>query len=198
MDKNRIAQQVRFIFEIDKLKNVIRQSRISDNSREENDAEHSWHLAVMALILREYANDKDLDIFKVIKMLLIHDIVEIYAGDVHVYDIEGNKDKSIRERKAAEKIFSLLPSDQAEEYQSLWLEFDSRITNESKYANSIDRLQPIMLNCTTEGHTWKKFEIKSPQVYEKNGHIKDGSEEIWSLVQKLLASCVQKGYLSEE
>jgi putative hydrolase of HD superfamily len=164
MENDRISQQIKFIFEIDKLKKITRQSRISDNSREENDAEHSWHLAIMALLLQEYANEKNLDIFKVIKMLLIHDIVEIYAGDVHVYDIEGNKTKSEKERKAAEKIFSLLPPDQAEEYKNLWLEFDARKTAESKYANSIDRLQPIMLNCLTEGHTWKKFGIKSKQV----------------------------------
>lgn len=197
MEKERISQQIKFIFEIDKLKNVTRQSRISDNSREENDAEHSWHLAIIALLFQEYANEKNLDIFKVIKMLLIHDIVEIYAGDVHVYDIEGNKTKSEREGKAAEEIFSLLPPDQAEEYKNLWFEFDARKTAESKYANTIDRLQPIMLNFLTEGHTWKKFGIKSHQVYEKNGHIQEGSEEIWALVQNLLAECINKKYLSE-
>jgi putative hydrolase of HD superfamily len=130
-------------------------------------------------------------------MLLIHDLVEIYAGDTNVYDIEGNKNKAEREKAAAETIFGLLPPDQNEEYKNLWVEFEARETSEAKYANSIDRLQPLILNCQTEGHTWKKFGIKSSQVRAKNGHIREGSEEIWTLVQSLLQDCINKGYLTE-
>ena len=195
--QERIRKQIEFILEIDKLKQVFRQSRITDGTREENDAEHSWHLAVMAILLAEYANEPGLDILKIIKMLLIHDIVEIDAGDTFIYDTLNNQHKHQREQQAAARIFGMLPQDQQLEFQLLWEEFESRETTEAIFAAALDRMQPLLLNYKTQGHTWKKFGIRYQNVLEKNKHIKEGSEVLWEYFQTLLQECLQKGYLTE-
>lgn len=197
MDKRRLLKQIEFIIEIDKLKQIYRQSLITDSSRHENDAEHSWHLALMALILYEYANNIHIDLLRVIKMVLIHDLVEIDAGDTYIYDTEGNKNKFQREKKAASRIFNILPEDQAVELKQLWEEFEAKLTAEAKFAASLDRLEPLLLNYKTSGYTWKKFGIKSEQVREKNKHVKEGSEILYSYIQELLDDCIKKGYLDE-
>lgn len=195
--KERLNDQINFILEIDKLKKIYRQSLLTDGSREENDAEHSWHLAIMAIILSEYASDHQLDVLKVLKMVLIHDIVEIDAGDTFIYDIKGNSNKAEREEKAAERLFGLLPSDQAQELQSLWEEFETRETSEAKFAAALDRLEPLLLNSKTEGHTWKKFGIKSETVFQKNQHVQEGSLVLGEYVGKLIENCILKGYLDK-
>ena len=195
---NRIRSQIEFILEIDKLKQIYRQSRITDGSREENDAEHSWHLALMAILLSEYANDPRIDVLKVIKMVLIHDIVEIDAGDTFVYDLDMNENKCDREQKAAKRIFGLLPIDQEIEFQGLWEEFEAKITSEAKFAAALDRMQPLLLNYMTEGHTWKKFGIRYNQVIQKNKQVSEGSQFLWEYFTKLLEDCLIKGYISDE
>lgn len=191
----RLQKQLEFIIEVDQLKTILRQSQITDNSRRENDAEHSWHLALMAVILGEHASDPDLDLFKVIKMLLIHDIVEIDAGDTFAYDQLGNEDKQEREEKAAQRIFRLLPEDQFSEVYNLWMEFERNETSEAKFANALDRLQPMMLNVKTEGYSWKKHGITSKQVYERNRQIQDGSTIMWDYAKQLIEEAVGKSYL---
>ncbi|NLL51129.1 MAG: HD domain-containing protein [Peptococcaceae bacterium] len=192
---DKLVKQIEFIKEIDKLKTICRQSVIADGSREENDAEHSWHLAVMAMVLHEYANDPQLDLLKVIKMVLIHDIVEIDAGDTFIYDVEGNSSKLEREEKAARRIFGILPKEQEEEFLSLWREFEAQQTAEAKFAAVMDRLEPLLLNSLTKGHTWNKYGIKSNSVLEKNLHVKEGSVEIWHYINDLIEDCIEKGIL---
>ncbi|WP_409342955.1 HD domain-containing protein [Paenibacillus sp. MBLB4367] len=195
MTNERLLSQLSFIVEIDKLKTILRKSLIMDGSRLENDAEHTWHLAMMALILNEHANDKSLDILRVLKMLLIHDIVEIDAGDTFAYDVKGNEDKAERENAAAERIFGLLPADQKAECLLLWQEFEVRQTSEAKYAAALDRLQPLLHNYHTQGYSWKKHGITSDMVLARNKHIASGSEELWAFAQELIQSAVAKGYL---
>ncbi|KUO62774.1 MAG: hypothetical protein APF84_03770 [Gracilibacter sp. BRH_c7a] len=195
---DRLRKQIEFILEIDKLKQIFRQSRITDGTREENDAEHSWHLAMMAILLAEYANDSNINIQKVLKMILIHDIVEIDAGDTFIYDIEYNESKSQREQKAAKRIFGILPPDQEIEFRELWEEFEARNTSEAKFAAAMDRLQPSLLNFKTEGHTWKKFGIKYNRVLQKNEHINEGSQVLWGYFSELLNECLSKGYIIDD
>lgn len=198
MSHSRLLQQIEFILEIDKLKKVYRQSLISDGSREENDAEHSWHLAVMAIILSEYANDPHIDVLKVMKMVLIHDIVEIDAGDTFIYDTDGYITKSEREDHAASRLFGILPEDQENEFFNLWLEFEQRQTPEAKFAAVLDRLEPLLLNSVTEGHTWKKHGISSSKVFEKNRHTKEGSFVLYEYIQKLIEDCISKEFLTQD
>lgn len=196
MIKNeRLQKQIKFIVEIDKLKNIFRRSYISEKSRRENDAEHSWHISLMAVLLLEYSNSSKIDILKVIKMLLIHDVVEIDAGDTMVYDKEGRSVQFDREKKAADRLFSLLPDDQKEEYHSLWMEFEKRETDEAKYARVLDRLQPILLNYYTEGRTWKEADIHSEDVIKINSIIDDGSNDLWSFAKDLIDEAVKNNYL---
>ncbi|NLU51329.1 MAG: HD domain-containing protein [Clostridiaceae bacterium] len=197
MTDERLQKQIRFIQEVDKLKNIFRQSRIHDGSRRENDAEHSWHLALMALLLGEYSKDSGIDMLKVVKMCIIHDLVEIYAGDTFCYDAKANEDKLEREKAAAEKIFGLLPQDQGEELKALWEEFDAMETPEAKYAASMDRLQPVLLNYMNKGGTWQEHNVKKDQVIRRNQHIKDGAPKLWEFVSELLDDAVEKGYLKE-
>ncbi len=197
MTNERLKKQIQFIIEIDKLKNIFRRSVITDKSRLENDAEHSWHVSLMALLLLEYANDKDVDVLKVIKMLVIHDIVEIDAGDIIVYDIEKRKEQEIIEQSAADRLFGLLPQDQKDEFKSLWREFEDRETSEAKYARVLDRLQPLLLNYYTQGKAWKKAGIKSSDVIKINSIIKDGSEELWDFTQQLIQKAVNNGFLTK-
>lgn len=196
MDINkRLAHQIEFILEVDKIKQVFRQSLLSDYSRTENDAEHSWHLALMAIVLAEHANEPGLDLLRVLKMVIIHDLVEIDAGDTYIYDLEGNKTKFEKEKIAADRIFKLLPADQAQDFRQLWEEFELKKSPEAKFAVVLDRLEPVLLNYKTEGHTWNKFGIKSAQVKAKNEHVKEGSVVIWDLINQILDDCIVKGYL---
>lgn len=192
----RFQKQIEFILEIDKLKHIYRQSILVDGSREENDAEHSWHLAMMAIVLQEYANDPKLDLLKVIKMVLIHDIVEIDAGDTFVYDTLKIQDKTELEKKAADRIFGILPDDQKDAYIKLWEEFETRVTSEAKFAAVLDRFEPLLLNTKTKGHTWKKHGISSQQVYERNQHTQEGSRIIWTYIKKVLDECIEQGLLA--
>lgn len=194
----RLRQQIEFILEVDKLKSIYRQSRITDGNRQENDAEHSWHLALMAFTLAEYANFQGLDVLKVMKMVLIHDIVEIDAGDTFIYDLEGNASKLKREKAAATRIFGLLPQDQELEFWQLWEEFEAKETLEAKFAAGLDRLEPLLLNYKTEGYTWKKFGIKSSKVVEINEHVKEGSTELWKYIMELIEDCIAEGYLERD
>lgn len=194
--KDRLKKQIEFIIEVDKLKNIMRQSYIADGSRNENDSEHSWHLALMAFILSEYANET-IDVLKVIKMVLIHDLVEIDAGDTYAYDDKGNEDKYERECKAADRIFNILPKDQAIEIRNLWDEFEERNTSEAKYAAALDRVQPIILNYITNGKAWIDHGIYKEQVIKRNIHTGEGSEVIWDYIMSIIESAVKKGYLKD-
>lgn len=197
MTDERLQKQIRFIQEVDKLKNIFRQSKIHDGSRRENDAEHSWHLALMAILLGEYSKDSGIDMLKVVKMCIIHDLVEIYAGDTFCYDAKANEDKLEREKAAAEKIFGLLPKDQGDELKALWEEFDAMETPEAKYAASMDRVQPVLLNYMNKGGTWQEHNVKKEQVIRRNQHIKDGAPKLWEFISELLDDAVEKGYLKE-
>ena len=194
MDK--LKQQISFIVEVDKLKTIYRQSLITDKSRFENDAEHSWHLALMAFLLAEYTREK-VDLLKVIKMVLMHDIVEIDAGDTYCYDEQAKLDKREREEKCANRIFSLLPEEQAKEMYELWEEFECMETTEEKYAAALDRIQPVLLNYTSEGLSWKRHSISKEQVLERNSRIQNSSDELWEYVKSLIDDAVKKGYLKE-
>jgi putative hydrolase of HD superfamily len=190
----RLGEQLRFITEIDKVKQVLRQTVVLDATRRENDAEHSWHLAVMALTIQEHAAEP-VDLLKVIKMVLIHDLVEIDAGDTFAYDEVGALDKEERERKAADRIFYLLPEDQAAEIDDLWTEFELRESAESRFAAALDRFQPLLHNYLTEGVAWKKHGIQKSQVIERNKHIAEGSQALWDYAQVIIDDSVVKGYL---
>ncbi|HCS73635.1 MAG TPA: hydrolase [Clostridiales bacterium] len=192
---NRLQKQIGFIVEVDKLKHVLRQSVLINDRRRENDAEHSWHLAVMAMFLSEHVKEDNLDLFKVMKMVLIHDIVEIDAGDTFAYDEEGYEDKEEREMKAAQRIFNLLPTDQAIKMKELWLEFEEKATPESRYAASLDRLQPLLLNYHSEGHTWKMPGVTSEKVYERMAVIKESTPQIWDYVVEIVEDSIDRGYL---
>jgi len=193
---NRLKQQMDFIIEIDKLKSVFRQSHLIDGSRNENDTEHSWHIAMMAMILAEYANGP-IDVLHVIKMLLIHDVVEIDAGDTYAYDTKGYEDKYEREIKAANRLFGLLPDDMHNELRGLWDEFEACETSEAKYANALDRVQPILLNYLSGGKAWMEHGIRRSQVLARNEFSKDGSEVIWAYVLDIINDAVEKGYIIE-
>ncbi len=190
----RLDQQLSFINEIDKLKTVIRQSLLIDMSRRENTAEHSWHLAVMATLLTEYAKEP-VDALHVIKMLLVHDIVEIDAGDTFAYDTAGYADKDEREQKAASRIFGLLPAEQGRELRALWEEFEGRQTAESKYANALDRLQPLLHNYRTDGGTWRIHNVTKDKVLKRMEPIKLGMPEIYPMVEKIIEESCAAGWI---
>jgi putative hydrolase of HD superfamily len=189
----KIEKQLEFIIEIDKIKNIFRKSKLFHENRFENDAEHSWTICIMALLLKEYSNFS-VNIEKVISMLLIHDIVEIDAGDTFLYS-ENRNEAHDNETKAAERIFGLLEKEQKEYFINIWEEFEERKTNEAKFAAIFDRLEPLLQNYILEGYTWKKYDITYEMVIEKNKHIKEASEEIWKFVLKILEEAVKNGYL---
>ncbi len=174
----RLKKQFEFLLEIDKEKNIGRQTYLSDGMRKENDAEHSWHMAVMALLMSEYSNT-DIDVLHTISMILIHDLVEIYAGDTYAYDTKGNSDKKERELKAADKLFSMLPDDQRDRFRGLWEEFEEGETAEAKFAASMDRIQPLMLNHASGGRSWEEHGVKASQVYGRNAKTAEGSQVLW-------------------
>lgn len=194
----RLERQMAFIRETDKIKNIFRQTQISTGERYENDAEHSWHIALMAFTLAEHADVPELDMLRMLKMLILHDIVEIDAGDTFAYDVKGNESKREREEKAADRIFGLLPEDQAGEYRALWEEFDAMETPESRFAAAMDRLQPMMLNYLNEGGTWNRHQVRLPQVIARNRHIADGSKALWEYAQTFLEDAVNRGWLEKE
>ena len=197
MTIKRLEQQIQFIIEIDKLKQVIRQTYITDATRRENSVEHSWHLAMMAMVLAEHANDPDIDIHRVIKMVLVHDIVEIDAGDTFLYDDEHSESKIDREKAAADRLFNLLPEDQTEEFRELWDEFEARETKDAKFAYALDRLQPMLHNVITKGKAWQQHGITKSQVIKKNSPMQEGSASLWAYIANLLDYAVEEGYLSE-
>lgn len=194
MDQQRLNQQIAFILEIDKLKSILRRSYLLNENRRENSAEHSWHLSVMALVLAEHAN-ADIEQLRVLKMLLVHDIVEIDSGDTYIYDIAGNDTKAARELEAAQRIFGLLPGDQRDELFELWQEFEARETPEAKFAAALDRLIPLLHNTQTEGRSWREHGITKQQVIDLNRHIADGSQELWNYAEALIGDAAAKGYL---
>ncbi|AZN39313.1 HD domain-containing protein [Paenibacillus albus] len=191
-----LSKQMEFLIEIDKLKQVERRTKIMSGDRLENDAEHTWHLAMMALILQGHAN-ADVDLLKVIRMLLVHDLVEIDAGDTFAYDTKGNVDKHERELSAAKRIFGLLPEEQAAELMELWLEFEHKESQEAKFASALDRLQPLIHNHNNNGDTWQKYGISSSQVLNRNREIADASDKLWDYAQQLVRKSVDQGILKE-
>lgn len=195
--KERLEQQMKFLLEVDKLKFINRQTYLSDASRKENDAEHSWHLAMFAILLSEYSNEK-VDLTKVITMVLIHDIVEIDAGDTYAYDEAGNLTKREREVKAADRIFNLLPEDQGSRFRELWEEFEAYDTPEAKFAHVCDNVQPLMLNHATDGRSWRERGIRRSQVEKRNERIKEGSETMRAYIDEILNINVESGNLKDE
>ena len=193
----RFSQQLQFIIEVDKLKQIYRQTFLSDGSRRENSAEHSWHLALMALLLEEYAAEQPIDICKVVRMVLIHDLVEIDAGDTFCYDKEANQDKLLREKRAARRIFGLLPKDQAEAFDGLWREFETGETIEARFARALDRVQPVVHNYLTHGAAWQAHGVASQQVCERNQHIEQGSTKLWLYIRGLIDDAIAQGYLEK-
>ncbi|MEX0271548.1 HD family hydrolase [Leptolyngbyaceae cyanobacterium UHCC 1019] len=193
----RLAQQIQFVIELDKLKTVLRQTLLTDASRRENSAEHSWHIALMAIVLAEYS-PVPVDVLRVIKMLLVHDLVEIDAGDTFCYDLQHNDSKSDRETEAADRLFGLLPADQAADLRSLWEEFEAQQTADAVFACSLDRLQPLLNNQQTQGGTWKANGITCDRVLQRMAPIAIGAPELWEFVQQLLEDCMTKGFLEPE
>jgi putative hydrolase of HD superfamily len=192
----RLQQQIEFMLEIDKLKRILRRTILTDRSREENSAEHSWHIAMAVFLFSEYARNQNIDWYRVIKMLLVHDLVEIDAGDTYCYDHQSRKDQAQREQKAAERIFNILPLDQSRSFRELWDEFENRKTPESKYANALDRFQPFLQNYATKGQIWRKNNITRRQVKDRMQPMFDGAPLLWNLVELLIDDAVQKKYLA--
>lgn len=194
---NRLEQQLQFILEIDKVKKIIRQTPLSDASRKENDAEHSWHIALMAYLLQEYA-EEPVEVSKVMLMVLIHDLVEIDAGDTYAYDEEGAKTKDERERKAADRIFGLLPEDQGMYLKALWEEFEAYETAEAKYAHMLDNFQPLLLNDAAGGISWTEHQVKKSQIYKRNEKVEETSATIWKCMQDKIDKHIQAGHVLDE
>lgn len=190
----RLKKQLEFSLEIDKEKNIFRQTHLSGYVRHENDAEHAWHMAIMAYLLREYSNE-EIDIAKVILMCLIHDVVEIDAGDTYAYDTEGLKTQKAREDAAKERIFSLLPEDQKKELIALFDEFEEYQTPESKFAHVMDNLQPLMLNNSNGGRDWREHGVSAEQVYKRQSKTKLGSEKLFEVIDNMIQDNIRKGNL---
>lgn len=191
---DRLKQQMDFILEMDKSKAVQRQTYLAAADRKENDAEHSWHLAMMCILLNEYANEK-IDVLKTVIMVLIHDVIEIDAGDTYAYDTAGNETKSVRETAAAKRIFGLLPEDQGSYLKKLWEEFEAGETPEAKFARTLDRVQPLMLNDATNGRAWVEHGIHAEQVYKRNESTHEGSEQLWKYAKALIDKNIAAGKL---
>ena len=194
---NRLEQQLQFILEIDKVKKIIRQTPLSDASRKENDAEHSWHIALMAYLLQEYV-EEPVEVSKVMLMVLIHDLVEIDAGDTYAYDEEGAKTKDERERKAADHIFGMLPGDQGMYLKALWEEFEAYETAEAKYAHLLDNFQPLLLNHESNGKSWTEHHVKKSQIYKRNEKIKETSPEVWEWMKQIVEEHIALGHVIDE
>ena len=193
---DRLKKQLEFVLEIDKEKNIFRQTHLSGHGRNENDAEHAWHMAIMAYLLREYAN-QEVDIARVMLMCLIHDIVEIDAGDTYAYDEAGLKTQKAREEAAKERIFSLLPPDQKEELTALFDEFEENRTAESRYAHAMDNLQPLLLNNSNGGGDWIEHDVSAAKVYGRQEKTRLGSETLYEVTDQIIRENIQKGSLRE-
>lgn len=196
MNIDHLLQQVAFIKEIDKLKYIQRKTKLFNSDRHENDAEHSWHLAMMTIVLAEHS-DKPIDVLKVLKMVLIHDIVEIDAGDTFIYDSIKNHSNTDEERIAAKRIFGLLPVEQAEEFIAIWEEFEEGTTDDAKFAKTMDRFEPLLQNTSNNGGTWAEFNVSYQKVYDKKKAIKNGSATIWNYAENLINESVEKGILKK-
>ena len=194
---SRLHRQIEFIVEVDRLKEVLRQNVLTVSRRRENDAEHSWHLCMCVLLLAEHANAPHLDVSRVLKMLLLHDLVEIDAGDTFAYDTAGASKQHEREGRAAERIFGLLPDDQAREFRALWDEFEARQTPEARFAAAVDRFQPMLLNARTEGHSWRKHEVNASQVMARGATIREASTSLWEYVVDMIREAVSRGHLAD-
>ena len=190
----RLKKQLDFALEIDKEKNILRQTHLSGHGRNENDAEHAWHMAIMAYLLREYSNEP-VDITRVMLMCLIHEVVEIDAGDTYAYDEEGKKTQKAREEAAKERIYSLLPEDQKEELAAIFDEFEESKTPESKFAHAMDNLQPLMLNNSNDGGDWREHGVSAKQVYGRQDRTKEGSEKLYEITEQIIKKHVEKGNL---
>jgi len=193
---DRLERQMRFIIETDKLKEVFRHSLVTQSRRRENSAEHSWHFALMVMTLAEHSNHQPLDVLRVLKMVLLHDLVEIDAGDTYAYDTAGMSDQHEREARAADRIFGLLPEDQAAEFRALWDEFEDKSTPEAKFAAACDRFHPVLLNCLTGGETWRKHGVTHDMVVARNRHAAEGSTSIWRYALRLIDEAVAQGNLA--
>lgn len=192
----RIEKQLNFALEIDKLKNVLRQTHLSNHGRNENDAEHSWHMAIMAYLLKEYANEK-VDIAKVMIMCLMHDIVEIDAGDTYAYDLEGLQTQKAREDAAKQRIYSILPKEQGQEFIDLYDEFEAYETAESKFAHAMDNIQPLILNNSNNGGDWKEHNVTAAQIYKRQNKTKLGSDKLFEITDQIIQDNIRKGNLKE-
>lgn len=192
----RLKKQLEFILEIDKEKNIFRQTHLSGHGRNENDAEHAWHMAIMAYLLQEYSNEK-IDVARVMLMCLIHDVVEIDAGDTYAYDAEGLKTQKMREDAAKERLYSMLPEDQKEALIAIFDEFEERKTPEARFARALDNLQPLLLNNSNDGGDWKNHEVTAKQVYGRQSRTREGSEKLFEVTDQILKENIAKGNLRQ-
>lgn len=192
-----INKQIDFIKEIDKVKYIQRKTCLFNSNRHENDAEHSWTLALLVLVLAKHANE-DIDVLKVLKMVLLHDIVEIDAGDTFLFDTKKEHDNTKEERKAAQRIFGMLPKDQAEEFMAVWEEFETGDTPESRFARAIDNLEPMLQNASNHGGTWAEFDVSYERVFARKEKIRHGSEKVWAYALKLMDESVEQGFLNKD
>ncbi len=196
MISEKLKNQMQFLVEADKMKTVLRRTLVADGSKREDDAEHSWHIALMAMTLFEYAEDKEnINIDRVVRMALVHDLVEVYAGDTFCYDEKGYEDKAEREKLAADRLFSLLPKEQGQEYRSLWEEFDKKETPDALYASAVDCLQPLINNHLTNGHTWKDPTVNEAKVRRRMEPIKKAMPRVYELVDLIIKTNVENGNL---
>lgn len=194
MDDKRLTAQLAFLVELDRMKTIERQSPIYAGGRRENDAEHSWHIVVMAMVLREYAAEP-VDMGHVLEMLTVHDLIEIYAGDTFAYDAAGNSDKAAREAASADRLYAMLPEEQGAYYRALWEEFDAMETPDARFAASLDRFQPLLSNWLNEGGTWRVHNVHPEQVYRRMEPLKTGAPKLWELADRIIRASVARGYL---
>ena len=197
MENERLRRQIDFILEADKEKTIIRQTHLSGNGRRENDAEHAWHMAIMVYLLKEYANE-EIDVAKAMMMALIHDIVEIDAGDTYAYDSKGLETQKVREEQAAKRIFGLLPGDQGEELKNLFEEFEAYETPEARFVRAMDNFQPLLLNNSNDGKDWREHGVKKSQVLKRHIKTKLGSNKIWEYVEKIIEKNVGNGNIIDD
>ena len=196
-ERERLEQQIRFIIEVDKVKNIFRQTYLADANRKENDAEHSWHLALSAVLLKEHVKE-DVDLLKVIIMVLIHDLVEIDAGDTYAYDPEGAKTKRARELKAADRIFGILPEDQGSYFRKLWDEFEEYESADAKFAHLLDNFQPFLLNDASNGLSWTEHGVHKSQVCKRNEKVPETSEIIWNKMLEVMDKHIEEDHLKAD